>query len=296
MVSCSKDKSSGVNVETGKMTATINNVKYTLNISNISKIVSHDTTSLTIEGLTSDSSKSIGFYFKEIKGFGTKTYYCGLLSDSSGGYIQAAYFNIVTDSSYVCDGIASKGSVSILTYSSDIIQGNFSFSAVDPNDTTKIKKVSGEFNCSISAFTNGTDLPIALGKMWAQANGASEYFSVIAGNTIHGNEKDLNITGSLNQQLIIIDFQNFTPKINVTYKVGKFDTSDVAKVYMTFAESDYISFVADGTNSSTGTVRIAKLTSNNIQGEFEFLGVNPNSTTSTSTVTGGIFNATLKNY
>ena len=67
MVSCSKDKSSGVNVETGKMTATINNVKYTLNISNISKIVSHDTTSLTIEGLTSDSSKSIGFYFKEIK-------------------------------------------------------------------------------------------------------------------------------------------------------------------------------------------------------------------------------------
>ena len=66
----------------------------------------------------------------------------------------------------------------------------------------KVKKVSGQFNCSISAFTNGTDLPIALGKMWAQPIWSSEYFTVIAGNTIHGNEKDLNITGSLNQQSI----------------------------------------------------------------------------------------------
>jgi hypothetical protein len=295
-ISCSKNKGSGVSSGSGEMTATIDNVKYILNINTITQTVQHDTTSITIEGLTIDSTKSIGLYFKEIIGFGTKTYYCGLMSDSSGGYLQTVYYNLGSDSVYVCDGISSKGSVSIVSFTNGTIEGKFNFNAVYSRDSSKIVTVVGDFNCSINDFLNGTDLPIGLGKLYAQANDVNNYFTVIAGKTTHGNEYDLIVNGNLNQQSISIDFQNFTPQINVTYKVGNFDSSMVAGVRMVYIKNDSVSYVADGTKGSSGTVKLAKLTGSNIQGVFNFTGTNPNDINSKISVTNGMFNAKLTNY
>ena len=132
--------------------------------------------------------------------------------------------------------------------------------------------------------------------MWAQPDNGSTYFNVVAGKISKGSDHEIIVTGSSKNQSIVIDFLNFTPKINVEYNIGKFDTSNIAKLTASYITEDQKIFYADGTNGSAGTVKIAKFTSGNIQGVFQFTGVNTLNSSEKSVIRNGMFNAKLKNY
>jgi hypothetical protein len=296
-VSCSKDNSTTVGVTSGKMAVTIDGSSYNLTLAIISKEVHGDTTSIILEGASSDSSKIIGFYIKEIVGLKARMYYCGLVSDGTGGFIQSEYVSSANDTSYVCDGMGSKGSVTIVTYSDKVISGKFQFDAVSLDDSTKVKKISGEFNGAFVANPTAVDLPIPIGSMYATVDNNDVTFNVIAGKVDITNLSKIFITGTAsNNRSIVIEFDNFEPKINVDYRCGVIDASANSSVTATFVKDATNSYLSDGKDSTSGVVKLYKFTDNNIQGTFSFTGKNIANHSLKETLANGMFNSRIKPY
>jgi hypothetical protein len=134
LVSCSK-KDGGVSVSTGKMKATFDKVTVNMNLTSVVKFEKADTVSIVVEGMKADSSETLGFMFLDIVNLQRGKYDF----DTARLSLVEAYYDVKeAENTTYCDGVKSKGSITVITYDSLQFGCSFSFDIRNPNDTSMV--------------------------------------------------------------------------------------------------------------------------------------------------------------
>jgi hypothetical protein len=281
------------------MSATIGNKNYSLTITDVIKISHGDTVTISILGITKDSTIKIRIELLNQVGISLRKYYFrGNPLDTISPVVYGELDQIVqgTDSSYVITGDSTKNFVNILDYNENTdIQGSYSFLAKNSEDTLEVVSVKGQFYASlVDPETLIPDLPVPFGRLTCRINNAVKSFSVFAvGSTLSG-LYTLNITGTNNQENIILDFVNFKPIVGYTYPIDSSHLNTDTTVTASYIYNNKTYF-ADGSAGTSRKIKIVKMTTKSIQGTFNFIGVDQSDKKSTATITSGMFNAPFKN-
>jgi len=303
LVSCKKDtNNSKVSVGSDKMSATIGNKNYDLTITDISKISHGDIVTISITGITKDSTLKVGFALINQVGVLVKKYYFKgnpFSADTTQSVVYGGLEHIYkgTDTSYISAGDSTKGYINILEYNENIdIQGSYNFTAENMDDSSKVVSVKGQFYGSlVDPQTKIPDLPIALGKMTAKIDKAVTNFTVVAANINLYGLYTMNINGTVNKESIVLQFVNFKPTVGSKYKIDSTQLNKDVFVKASYIK-DTITYLADGSKGTSGEIDIVKMNTKSVQGRFKFVGIDIKKPGSTATISDGMFNSRFKNY
>jgi hypothetical protein len=298
--SCKKDTgNSKVNVGSNKMSATIGNKNYDITITEINKIKKGDTVTIYFFGISKDSTIKINIgLLNQVGIFVKKYYFKGDPFDTISPVVYGGLDHVYpgTDSSYVIAGDSTKNFVNILEYNENTdILGSYSFSAKNSDDTSEVISVKGEFNGSlVDPQTKIPDLPVPFGRMTCRINNATKSFSAFAVSSTLSGLYTLNVTGTNNQENIILNFVNFKPSVGTTYPIDTIYLNTDTTVTASYIYNNKTYF-ADGSAGTSRKIKIVKMTTKSIQGTFNFVGIDQSDKKSTATITSGMFNAPFKN-
>jgi hypothetical protein len=300
--SCKKESNSKVSVGSDKMSATIGNKNYDLTLTEITKVTHGDTVTITISGITKDSTLKVGIALINQVGIFVKKYYFKgnpFSSDTTKPIIYGGIVHIfkTTDTTYISANDSTKGYVNILEYNENTdILGSYSFTAQNMDDSTKVISVKGQFNASlVDPQTKIPDLPIAFGKMTARIDKAVTNFTAVAANINLYGLYTLNINGTENKESIVLQFVNFKPTVGSKYKIDSTQLNKDVFVKASYIK-DTITYLADGSKGTSGEIDIVKMTTKSVQGKFYFTGIDIKKPGSSANITEGMFNARFKNY
>jgi hypothetical protein len=280
--SCS-DKSSGSKVSVEEGFITINKGDSTINykIDEITYVVSNDTTTLEItavNSLSSDDYLVVGL--RNMVPLSTKEYSFKNISDSSSVYL---YF--VNNNSKPTQIV--NGTLKVLKYNqNDIFQAKFSYA--EGLDSIIVK---GQINLGFAMFDSYRvpNVPISPGTLKINIDSVGVKMSCVAIQS--SNQFVINGVGDDNS-VLVIELNNFEPRIRKTYKIGEVIDS-VGSFVASYTDASNKTYYADGKNNTSGELTVVKITYNTFQGYFKCTAYRPESR-SYAILRDGIFFARLK--
>jgi hypothetical protein len=298
MYSCSKSDG-GVSVAAGKMKAAFDKLDVNMNLTTVIKTENVDTVSIIVEGVNSDSTKKLGFMLVNVVNLKPGKYNFGIIDSTKLSFVEAYYSVEGSNDVTYCDGNDSQGSITVITYDTTQFGCSFSFDIHDPLDISMIVKVTGQFNAEFIGGKNGKDLPVPYGKMRARVGEVLFNFNASAGTYTINGLSIISVNGtSSNKESITLQMINLTPEMNKEYSLDTITPGDSSRFTLSYVDSKNESFFADGLNESTGKIKITKIDmkKKNIQGLFQFKGINKNDNARNMIITDGMFSSKLIDY
>jgi len=291
-ISCHKDNSSKVSVESGKIKITENDTAtYYYKIDEISYLTNEDTTTLEIIGIKTDSSEEkICISFNKVVNLTEKKYYLtSSISDELLNNITFAYEFSPSKVTYF------GGNIEVVSYNqNDIFQAKLSFNPVKNNKVDSSTTIKGEVNLDFVDFDPSKipNLPIRPGTLTINVDSEQVSLTCVALYIESLNKYIINGTSTNDNKNLVVEMSNVKLKINKEYPIGvPFDSASF--VTATYSPNTSSTYWCDGKNNTSGKIKITKFTYETIQGYLNFTAYNK-TTHKKLTLSKGIFYARLK--